>query len=204
MYVDEKGPIAAKTHGGTSWSSVQVRIEKAQKINGLLNAFGVFDYTNDKMHVHCYRNKTGKQFVDFLKRVDKRYDKNIQNIFLVLDNLSAHKSKMVKEVLAKYCPRIKLVFLPVRSPELNLIEVRWLWLQRQAINNSTFKDGQEIGQAVSKWKNIYNKIMAKQSQIFYKREYSCVYTTVNLTILSTVLKLSTVLFSPSFSIIMLI
>jgi transposase len=156
------------------------------------------------MHVHCYRNKTGKQFVDFLKRVDKRYDKNIQNIFLVLDNLSAHKSKMVKEVLAKYCPRIKLVFLPVRSPELNLIEVRWLWLQRQAINNSTFKDGQEIGQAVSKWKNIYNKIMAKQSQIFYKREYSCVYTTVNLTILSTVLKLSTVLFSPSFSIIMLI
>lgn len=158
MYVDEKGPIAAKTHGGTSWSStVQVKIEKAQKINGLLNVFGVFDYTNDKMHVHCYRNKTGKQFVDFLKRVDKRYDKNIQNIFLVLDNLSAHKSKMVKEVLAKYCPRIKLVFLPVRSPELNLIEVRWLWLQRQAINNSTFKDGQEIGQAVSKWKNIYNK-----------------------------------------------
>ena len=60
-------------------------------------------------------------------------------------------------MLAKDCPRIKLVFLPVRSPELNLIEVRWSWLQRQAINNSTFKDQQEIGKAVSKWKNIYNK-----------------------------------------------
>ena len=43
------------------------------------------------------------------------------------------------------------------SPELNLIEVSWLWLQRQAINNSTFKDEQEIGRAVSKWKDIYNK-----------------------------------------------
>jgi transposase len=85
--------------------------------------FGAYDHTNDKMHVHCYRNKTGKQLIDFLKRVDKRYDKNIQNISVVLDNLSAHKSKMVKEVLAKDCPRIKLVFLPVRSPELNLIEV---------------------------------------------------------------------------------
>ena len=63
--------------------------------------FGAYDHTNDKMHVHCYRNKTGKQFVDFLKRVDKRYDKNIQNIFLVLDNLSAHKSKMVKEEIFK-------------------------------------------------------------------------------------------------------
>jgi hypothetical protein len=46
----------------------------------------------------------------------------------------------------------------VRSPELNLIEVRWLWLQRQtAINNYTFKDEHEIGRTVSKWKNIYNK-----------------------------------------------
>ncbi len=122
--------------------------------------FGAFDYINDKMHVHCYRNKTGKQFVDFLKKVNRRYDKNIQNIFVVLDNLSAHKSKMAKKEMSKCCPRIKFVFLlPVVSPELNLIEVRWLWLQRQqAINNSTFKDEQEIGQAiVSKWKKIYNK-----------------------------------------------
>jgi transposase len=157
LYVDEKGPITAKTYGGTSWSSVQVKVEKAQKIRGLLNVFGAYDHTNDKIHVHCYRNKTGKQFIDFLKRVDRRYDKNIQNIFVVLDNLSAHKSKMVQKEISKYCPRIKFVFLPVRSPELNLIEVRWSWLQRQAINNSTFKDEQEIGRVVSKWKNIYNK-----------------------------------------------
>jgi hypothetical protein len=40
LYADEKGPVTtAKTHGGTAWSSVQVKIEKAQKINGLLNVF---------------------------------------------------------------------------------------------------------------------------------------------------------------------
>ncbi len=78
--------------------------------------FGAYDHTNDKMHIHCYQKKTGKQFIDFLKRVEKRYDNNIQNIFLVLDNLSVHKSKKVKEALAKDCPRIKFVFLPVRSP----------------------------------------------------------------------------------------
>ncbi len=93
------------------------------------------------------------------KRVGKRYDKNIQNIFLVLDNLSVHKSKKIQKEISKCCSRIKLVFLPVRAPQLNLIEVRWLWLQRQtAINNSTFKDEQEIGRAaVSKWKDVYNK-----------------------------------------------
>ena len=157
LYVDEKGPLTAKTYGGSSWSSTQVKVEKAQKIKGLLNVFGAYDYTNDKMHIRCYKKKTWKQFIDFLKRVERRYDKNIQNIFLVLDNLSVHKSKKVKEVLAKCCPRIKFVFLPVRAPELNLIEVNWSWLQRQAINNSTFKDEQEIGRAVSKLKDAYNK-----------------------------------------------
>jgi hypothetical protein len=88
-------------------------------------------HINDKIHVYCYRNKTGKQFVDFLIRVDKRYDKSIQNIFLVLDNLSAYKSKLAKkEISNKRCPRIKFVFLPVRSPKLELIEVRWSWLQK--------------------------------------------------------------------------
>jgi len=79
------------------------------------------------------------------------------SFFCTCDNLSVHKSKKAKEQISKLCPRINLVFLPIRSPELNLIEVRWLWLQRQAINNSTFKDEQEIGQAVSKWKKLYNK-----------------------------------------------
>jgi DDE superfamily endonuclease len=64
--------------------------------------FGAYDHTNDKMHVQCYKKKTGKQFVDFLKRLERRYDKDIQNIFLVLDNLSSvHKSKMVKEEISK-------------------------------------------------------------------------------------------------------
>ncbi len=72
LYVDEKRPITAKTHGGTSWSSTQVKVEKAQKINGLLNVLGAYDHTNDKMYVQCYKRKTGKQFVDFIKRIDKR------------------------------------------------------------------------------------------------------------------------------------
>ena len=88
--------------------------------------FGAYDHTNDKILIHCYQKKTGKQFVDFIKRLDRKYNDTIQNIFLVLDNLSVHKSKMVQKEISKRCPRIKFVFLlPVRSLNLNLIEVRW-------------------------------------------------------------------------------
>ena len=119
--------------------------------------FGIYDYTNDQMWTHGYKKKTGKQFLDFIKRMDQKYDDSIKQIFLILDNLSIHKSNKVKAVLSKYHPRIHLVFLPTRSPELNLIEVRWLWMQRQAINNSTFQNERDIGKAVSDWTCDYNK-----------------------------------------------
>jgi hypothetical protein len=85
---------------------------------------------------------------------------------------------MVKEEISKCCLRIKFVFLLVRSPELNLIEVRWLWLQRRAINNSASKDEQEIGQAVSRWKNIYNKNHGKAITNILQEDDLCVYTAV--------------------------
>ena len=99
-----------------------------------------------------------KQFLDFINRIDQKYDSSVKQIFLVLDNASIHKSNKVKQTVAKYHSRIQFVFLPTRSPaELNLIEVRWLWLHRQTINNSTFLNEQNIGKAVSAWTVNYNK-----------------------------------------------
>ncbi len=68
----------------------------------------------------------GKQFLDFIKRVNQKYDDSIKQIFLVLYNISFHRSNKVKETIARDHPRIRLVFLPIRSTEINLIEVRWL------------------------------------------------------------------------------
>ena len=96
LYQDEKGPIAAKTYGGISWSSVQSKVERAQKIKGILNVFGVYDHTNDQMYTHSYRNKTGKQFLDFIKRIDRKYDSTIKQ-YLCYDNISIHRSKKVKK-----------------------------------------------------------------------------------------------------------
>jgi len=139
--------------------------------------FGVYDYTNNQMRTHGYKQKTGKQFLDFIKRVDQKYDDSIKQIFLVLDNVSIHKSNKVKQTIAGYHPRIHLVFLPTRSPELNLIEVRWLWMHRQAINNSTFLNEQDIGKAVSDWTRDYNeKHRIKTSTISLHGESINVFT----------------------------
>ena len=67
-------------------------ISKAQKIRGILNVFGAYNHTNNQMWTHGYRKKTtGKQFLDFIKRiVDRKYDSNVKQIFVILDNISIH------------------------------------------------------------------------------------------------------------------
>ncbi len=54
---------------------------KGSKDKLAVNVFGAYDLQMTG-HVQCYKKKAGKkQFADFLKkRVEKRYDKNIQNI----------------------------------------------------------------------------------------------------------------------------
>jgi hypothetical protein len=89
----------AKTYGGTSWSSTQSKVSKAQKIKGMLNVFGVYDITNDQIWTHSYKKRTGKHFLDFIKRVDQKHNDGIKHIFLVLDNVSIHKSNKVKNLL---------------------------------------------------------------------------------------------------------
>jgi hypothetical protein len=46
LFQDEKGPIAAKTYGGTSYGVfyTQAKVEHTQKIKGILmNVFGIYD-----------------------------------------------------------------------------------------------------------------------------------------------------------------
>ena len=87
------------------------------------------------MYTHCYKNKTGDQFLDFIKRVDRKYDSSsVKQIFLVLDNASIHTDPRNKRDHTEIpSHRINFVFLPTRSPELNLIEVRWLWMHRDRL-----------------------------------------------------------------------
>jgi hypothetical protein len=93
--------LAAKTYGDPSWSSIQSKVDKAQKTKGLLNVFGVYDHTNNQKFTPSYKRKTSKHFLDVIKRVDQKYSNNIRQIFLILDNASIHKSKIVKETLVR-------------------------------------------------------------------------------------------------------
>jgi hypothetical protein len=61
-------------------------------------------------HIPTCRQKRGKQFLDFIDRIDQKYDFSVKQIFLVLDNVSIHKSnnkvKETRQVSSKNTPCI--------------------------------------------------------------------------------------------------
>jgi transposase len=60
-------------------------------------------------------------------------------IDLVWDNLNAHKSKLVKELLIDH-PRLTLHFLPPYAPDLNAVEGVWCLTKHHRMANHSIDD----------------------------------------------------------------
>ena len=64
-------------------------------------------------------------------------------IYVIIDNARYYHAKKVKAYVEKH-PRIKLIFLPSYSPNLNLIERLWLFFQKKVLYNRYYRDFKEF------------------------------------------------------------
>ena len=71
-----------------------------------------------------------------------------ETIHVVLDNASYNRSAAVKAYLARDGCRIRLVYLPAYSPNLNLIERLWWLLKRTTIWNQHYPTFAEFKAAI--------------------------------------------------------
>lgn len=65
-------------------------------------------------------------------------------IYLVLDNASHHHSKKVRLWLKTHTRRLKLIFLPAYSPNLNIIERLWRFFHQKLTYNRYFETCEEF------------------------------------------------------------
>jgi len=88
----------------------------------------------------------------FEKCLEKYRDKD--KITIYLDNASYHKSKLVKEFIAKQ-PKITLSYLPPYSPNLNLIERLWKFANENVVNLKYYTDFKQFKEHIL---HFYNNI----------------------------------------------
>lgn len=88
-----------------------------------LNIFGMIDRNNRYEGFSITENMTAEKIADFLDRLSMRIRKNT---FVVLDNASVHRCKLMKELRLIWEKRgMFLFFLPPYSPHLNIAETLW-------------------------------------------------------------------------------
>ena len=76
--------------------------------------------------------------IRLLEILDQKYPL-AKEIILILDNAKYHYSNEVQDTLKDH-PRIRRVFLPSYSPNLNLIERLWKFFKKKVLYNKYYKD----------------------------------------------------------------
>lgn len=101
-----------------------------------LNLNGALNLKNHSALVIEEKTIDSKATIKLFKRLIKEHPKG--KIYLILDNASHHHSKAVTIWLKKH-RRLKTVFLPAYSPNLNLIERLWRFFHQKVTNNHYFE-----------------------------------------------------------------
>ena len=89
----------------------------------------------------CKNRHRHQEFLAFLRHVDRAYPE--QQLHVVMDNYAAHKRSEVKAWLRGH-PRIQVHFTPTSASWLNLVEVWFGIIERQAIRRGVFPSVRDL------------------------------------------------------------
>jgi transposase-like protein/transposase len=157
LCVDEKSQIQALDRTAPILPLRPGLPEKAThdyKRNGTTTLFAALEVATGKVTDACYDRHGKAEFLDFMKKVARAYPR--RELHVVVDNYHTHKHPEVQAWLAKH-PRITLHFTPTSGSWLNLVEVFFGIITRQAIRRGTFASVKELTTAISRFIDGWNE-----------------------------------------------
>jgi transposase len=123
------------------------------KRNGTTTLFAALEVATGGVLDRCYDRHGKAEFLDFLKQVLRAYPR--RDLHIVLDNYHTHKHDDINRWLAKH-PRITLHFTPTSGSWLNLVEVFFGIITRQAIRRGSFDSVKQLVSAIRAFIDGYN------------------------------------------------
>ncbi len=120
--------------------------------HGTTTLFAALEVATGRVTDACFDRHRHQEFLIFLKLVARTYPR--VKLHIVCDNYGTHKHPAVKAWLAKH-PRITLHFTPTSGSWLNMVEIFFGIITRQAIRRGTFTSVKDliaaIGQFIDGW-----------------------------------------------------
>jgi transposase len=122
--------------------------------NGTTTLFAALEVATGRVEQACLPRHRHQEFLRFLKQVAKAYPR--RRLHIVCDNYATHKHPAVKAWLARH-PRITLHFTPTAGSWLNMVEIFFGIITRQAIRRGTFGSVRELTDAIKTFIDGWNE-----------------------------------------------
>src|SRR5215211_3338962 len=122
--------------------------------HGTTTLFAALEVATGQVTDACHPRHRHSEFLDFLRLVAKAYPR--RQLHVVLDNYATHKHVMVQAWLTRH-PRIHLHFTPTYASWLNLVEVFFAIIQRQALRRGDFTSVDELIAAIRRFCDGWNQ-----------------------------------------------
>lgn len=123
--------------------------------HGTLDLFAALDVATGKVIARCKQKHRSTDFIDFLRELERNVTDGLE-IHVVLDNLSAHKSPVVKRWLARNL-RFHFHFTPTYSSWLNLVERFFGLLTEEALRRGSHTSIPQLRQAILAYVEAHNQ-----------------------------------------------
>jgi len=149
LCVDEKSQIQALNRTAPILPLRPGLPEKAThdyQRNGTTTLFAALEVATGKVTDRCYDRHGKAEFLDFMQRVARAYPG--ERLCVVADNYHTHKHADIKAWLERN-PRVSLHFTPTSGSWLNLVEVFFGIITRQAIRRGSFDSVKQLVQAIT-------------------------------------------------------
>jgi len=148
LCVDEKSQIQALDRTAPILPMRPGLPEKAThdyKRNGTTTLFAALEVATGTVTDACYDRHGKAEFLDFMRKVARAYPD--RDLHVVVDNYHTHKHDDINRWLARN-PRVRLHFTPTSGSWLNLVEVFFGIITRQAIRRGSFASVHQLVTAI--------------------------------------------------------
>jgi transposase len=122
--------------------------------HGTLSLYAALDVQTGKVLGKTAARHTSDEFVLFLEQVVLSC-KPRQKIHIILDNLSAHKTKKVEAFLHQH-PHVRFHFTPTYSSWLNQVEIWFARIEREVISRGIFLSVQDLSRKLMRFIRAYS------------------------------------------------
>jgi transposase len=122
--------------------------------HGTTTLFAALEIATGKVTATCQPRHRHQEFLRFLKQVARAYPG--VDLHLVMDNYATHKRVEVRDWL-RANPRIHVHFTPTSASWMNLVEVWFGIIQRQAIHRGTFGSVKDLTRRIRAFIDGWNE-----------------------------------------------